>query len=82
MVLLRAAVEREPRRNIALATEDDNEGAQALNKKFATSIGATMRKVKLGTYDDSDLGIRRGIGYRSWVIERQGVAAGVGKELT
>lgn len=82
MVLLRAAAEREPRRNIALATEDDNEGAQALNKKFATSIGATMRKVKLGTYEDSDLGIRRGIGYRSWVIERQGVAAGVGKELT
>lgn len=82
MMLLRAAAEREPRRNIALATEDDNEGAQALNKKFATSIGATMRKVNLGTYEDSDLGIQRGLGYRSWVIERQGVAADVGKELT
>lgn len=70
IALVRAAAEREPRRNIALATQDDNEGAQALNKKFATSIGATMHKVNLGTYRPSDLGIQLGKGYRAWVVQR------------
>ena len=70
MALLCATAEREPWRDIALATEDDNDGAQALNKKFAKSIGASLGKVPLDTYRDSDLGIPRGQGYRSWVIQR------------
>lgn len=70
MALLRAAVEREPLRNIAFATENDNEGAQALNKKFAKSIGAVIAKVPLDTYRDSYFNIQRGRGYRAWVIKR------------
>lgn len=73
MALLCAAAVREPRRNIALATQDNNEGAQALNKKFAKSIGANICRVSLGTYRNYDLGIQRGQGYRSWVIRRPGL---------
>lgn len=70
MALLSAAAEREPRRDIALATEDDNDEAQALNKKFARSIGANIHRVNLKTYRNSDLGISRGQGYRAWLIKR------------
>lgn len=70
MALPCAAAEREPRRDIALATEDGNDGAQALNKKFAKSIGANIHKVNLGTYRNRDLGIPWGQGYRSGVIQR------------
>lgn len=70
MALLSAAAEREPRRDIALATEDDNDGAQALNAKFAKSIGASLGKIRLDNYRNSDLGIQRGRGYRAWFIQR------------
>ncbi|WP_181034135.1 GNAT family N-acetyltransferase [Arthrobacter sp. GMC3] len=70
MALLCAAAEREPWRNIAFATEDNNDGAHALNKKFAKSIGASIGKVPLDTYRDSDFNIQRGRGYRAWVINR------------
>lgn len=68
--LLTKAAKKEPERNIVLATQDDNTEAQALNAKFAKLLGASIGRVKLGTYRDSDLGIKRGDGYRSWVIQR------------
>ncbi|MFF5794506.1 GNAT family N-acetyltransferase [Paeniglutamicibacter sp. NPDC012692] len=70
LALLTKAAEREPLRNIALATQDDNGEARALNVKFAKSIGASIGRVNLGTYPDKDLGIRRGMGYRAWLIQR------------
>lgn len=70
LALLTAAAEREPLRNIALATQDDNVAARSLNEQFANSIGASIRRVSLGTYRDCDLGIRRGLGYRAWFIQR------------
>ncbi|MGL3808150.1 GNAT family N-acetyltransferase [Paeniglutamicibacter sp. R2-26] len=73
LALLTAAAKREPRRDIALATQDDNVAARSLNEQFAKSIGASIRRVRLGTYRDGDLGIRRGLGYRAWVIQRSPV---------
>ena len=70
LALLTAAAEREPRRDIALATQNDNVAARSLNEKFARSIGASIRKVTLSTYRDCDLGIQRGLGYRAWAIQR------------
>ncbi len=70
LALLAAAVQREPRRDIALATQDDNVAARSLNEKLAKSIGAKIRKVSLSNYRGSDLGIQRGLGYRAWVIQR------------
>lgn len=70
VALLTVAAEREPQRNIALATQDDNVAARSLNEQFAKSIGATIRRINLGTYRDSDLGISRGMGYRAWAIQR------------
>jgi ribosomal protein S18 acetylase RimI-like enzyme len=70
LTLLTAAAEREPRRDIALATQDDNVAARSLNEKFARSIGASIGKVNLSTYRDCDLGIQRGLGYRAWAIQR------------
>lgn len=70
MALLCTAAEREPRRDIALATEDNNDAAQALNTKFAKSIGANIQRVNLKTYRNRDLGISRGQGYRAWFIKR------------
>jgi len=67
--LMRAATERSPRRIIALATQDANRAARSMNERFAKSIGAEFQRVKLGTYRDRDLGIRRGLGYRPWIIE-------------
>ncbi|MFF5794613.1 GNAT family N-acetyltransferase [Paeniglutamicibacter sp. NPDC012692] len=71
--LLAKAADRGPRRDIALATQDDNAEARAMNAKFATSIGASIGRVNLNTYRDCDLGIRRGLGYRAWLIQRQPV---------
>lgn len=71
MALLCAAAEREPQRDIALATQDNNVAAREMNGKFANSIGASLQRVNLGTYRDSDLSIQRGDGYRSWVIQRR-----------
>ncbi|MDP9888632.1 ribosomal protein S18 acetylase RimI-like enzyme [Pseudarthrobacter enclensis] len=70
LALLTTAAQREPRRDIALATQPDNEGARSLNEKFAKSIGGRIRKINLGNYRDSDLGIQRGLGYRAWIIQR------------
>lgn len=62
---------RDSRRgDIALATQDSNSSARATNEKFAGQIGANIRQVNLGTYRNSDLGIRRGDGYRVWLIEQ------------
>lgn len=71
LALLTAAAKREPRRDIVLATQNDNIAAQSLNEQFAKSIGASIRKVSLGTYRDCDFGIQRGMGYRAWAIQRQ-----------
>jgi GNAT superfamily N-acetyltransferase len=70
LALLSAAAEREPRRDIVLATQDDNFAARSLNDQFAKSIGADIRRVNLKTYRKIDLGIPRGLGYRAWVIQR------------
>ncbi|GAA1357625.1 hypothetical protein GCM10009596_09070 [Arthrobacter rhombi] len=70
LALLTAAAKQHPRRNMALATRGDNAAALSLNDKFASWIGASIRRVNLGTYSDSDLGISRGMGYRSWEIHR------------
>lgn len=70
LALLLAASTLAPRRDIALATQDDNLAARSMNDKFASAIGASIRRVKLDTYRNTDLGIRRGMGYRAWLIER------------
>lgn len=70
LALLTAAAQREPRRDIVLATQHDNVAARLLNEKLAKSIGAKIRKVSLDNCWDSDLGIQRGLGYRAWVIQR------------
>ncbi|MGP5015722.1 GNAT family N-acetyltransferase [Glutamicibacter ardleyensis] len=70
LALLTAAADREPRRNIALATQDDNFAVRSLNAKFEKSIDASIGRVRLDTYRDSDLGIQRGKDYRPWVIQR------------
>lgn len=72
LALLTAAAERHPGRDVVLATQDKNVAARALNERFASSIGASIRRVRLGTYRDRDLGITRGLGYRAWVIQRPG----------
>jgi ribosomal protein S18 acetylase RimI-like enzyme len=81
LALLTAAAERTPQRHIVLATQDQNVAARALNERFADSIGASIRRVPLGTYRDRDLAIRRGMGYRIWVIERPSRASS-GRNLT
>ena len=70
LALLTAAAAREPFRDIALATQETNVAARALNERFAESIGACIRRVALGTYRDRDLRIQRGLGYRAWLIQR------------
>jgi ribosomal protein S18 acetylase RimI-like enzyme len=72
LALLTAVAERAPRQVTALATRDENVAARALNERFADSIGASIRRVRLGTYRDHDLGITRGLGYRAWEIHRPG----------
>lgn len=71
MALLTAVAQREPHCDIALATQDSNTAARALNERFAESLGASIGRVPLGRYRDSDLGIVRGQGYRAWVIQRR-----------
>ena len=70
LALLTSAAGREPQRDIALATQDDNAAARAMNKRFAASIGADIQRVRSGTYPNSDLGIPTGMGYRAWLIQR------------
>jgi ribosomal protein S18 acetylase RimI-like enzyme len=70
LALITAASAHEPRRDVAVATQDSNTAARALNERFARSIGASIERVKLGTYRDPDLGIVRGLGYRAWLIRR------------
>lgn len=71
LALLTAVTASEPLRDIALATQDSNIAARALNERFARSIGSSIGRVPLGTYRDRDLGIGRGMGYRVWVIRRR-----------
>lgn len=70
LTLIAAAAAREPQRDIALATQDDNWAARALNQRFANSINSTIERVPRGTFRASDLGIVRGSGYRAWLIRR------------
>lgn len=70
VALLTAAAEREPGRDIALATQDSNAAARAMIERFARSVGGRLERVNLGTFRNGDLGIRKGEGYRSWVIRR------------
>lgn len=70
VALLSAAAEREPGRDIALATQDTNAAARAMIERFAQLVGGGLERVKLGTFRNGDLGIRKGEGYRSWVIRR------------
>ena len=70
MQLMEAAASIAPTRNIAFATQDENAAARALNERFATSLQANLRKVRLGTFPNRSLGIQRSDGYRSWLIER------------
>ena len=71
VALLIAAAEYEPGRDIVLATQDSNAAARAMNERFATSIDASIERIALGTFPDRDLGISRGLGYRSWIIRRR-----------
>lgn len=73
LALLAASAERAPQRDVAFATQDKNQAARKLTQRFANEIGATIRRVRLGTYPDSDFGIRRGTGYRPWIIQRRSV---------
>ena len=68
--LMNAVAEQTRCRTIAFATQDDNLAARRMSERFAASIGAELRRVNLGTYKDESLGIRRGLGYRAWTIER------------
>lgn len=67
--LMHAVAGHAPHRTIALATQDDNLAARRMNENFAAAIGGELQRVNLGTYKDEALGIRRGLGYRSWTIE-------------
>lgn len=71
LALLTAATASDPLRDTALATQDSNTAARALNEKLARSINSSIERVPLGTYRDRDLGIRRGMGYRVWGIQRR-----------
>lgn len=71
LALLSAAAEREPRRDLALATQDDNVAARAMNDRFARSTGSIIERVSITTYRERDLGIQRGHGYRAWRIRLQ-----------
>jgi len=68
--LLFAAAEREPRRDIAMATLDTNDAARRLNETFAVLIGATIRRVPKRQYRRTDLGFAEGELHRTWIIER------------
>lgn len=70
LALLTAVAEREPERDVALATRDDNDEARSLSEQFAKSIGASIGRVSLGTYKNSDLAITQGNYFRPWLIQR------------
>jgi GNAT superfamily N-acetyltransferase len=57
-------------RNIALATQDSNTAARSMILRFAESIGAKAHRASLDVFRARDLGIRRGDGYRAWLLER------------
>jgi GNAT superfamily N-acetyltransferase len=75
LALLSAATARKPGGDVAIATKDDNVATRALNERFAGLIGASIRRVPRGTYRDGALGIRKGDGYRVWVIRRPTTSA-------
>ncbi|PZF66983.1 hypothetical protein DEJ33_06880 [Curtobacterium sp. MCPF17_047] len=70
IALMKAAVDEAPGRTVAFATQDTNRAAHAMNQRLATIIDGDLRAVPLGTYRDKALGIRRGLGYRAWSIDR------------
>jgi len=70
LALLNAAAAREPERNIALATLDDNVAALGLNAHFAESIGSNIRRVPVRMFRRSYLGFAKGESHRPWIIER------------
>lgn len=71
LALLATAAERAPERNVAMATQDINFPARAMNERFADTLNARIDRVRLGIYKDADLAIRRGQGYRPWLIQRR-----------
>lgn len=71
LALLSAAAERQPQRNIAMATLDDNIDAQRLNERFAQSIGGNIQRVPVSRFRPSDLGFARGERHRPWIINRE-----------
>lgn len=75
LALLSAAAEWQPKRNIAMATLDDNVGAQRLNERFAQSIGGNIQRVPVRRFRPSDLGFAPGERHRPWMIYRQQEAA-------
>jgi GNAT superfamily N-acetyltransferase len=70
IALLTAAALQAPDRNIALATQDSNTAARSLTTRFAESLGAPIGREPLDSFRARDLGIRRGDGYRAWLIQR------------
>lgn len=71
LALLSAAAAAQPRRNIAMATLDDNVAARRLNERFALSIGGTIQRVPASRFRPSDLGVAPGEHHRPWMIDRQ-----------
>lgn len=68
--LLSAAAGREPQRDIAMATLDDNVAARRLNERLADSISGEIQRVPIRRYRRSDLGFAEGEHHRAWVINR------------
>jgi GNAT superfamily N-acetyltransferase len=70
LAMLSAAAGREPRRNIAMATLDDNTAAHNLNEHFSKSIGGKIHRVPVRTFWRTELGFAEGEKHRPWLIER------------
>jgi GNAT superfamily N-acetyltransferase len=70
LALLNTAAEHEPRRNIAMATLEENEAAHRLNEQFAKSLGANIRRVPVRQYRPARLGFAQGERHHPWIIER------------
>lgn len=71
LALLSAAAGRQPQRNIAMATLDDNVAARRLNERFAQSIGGNIQRVPVSRFRPSDLGFAPGEHHRPWMIVSQ-----------
>ena len=71
LALLSAAAVRQPQRNIAMATLDDNVAARRLNERFAQSIRGNIQRVPVRRFRPSDLGFAQGEHHRPWMIDRQ-----------